>query len=277
MKQLSIIAAITVAIVAIVAMILWRSGLQAPDERAILPTARQAASLTPVEPTVAPTAAVPTPTAPSTIAARRMLPTDRDQPVRYVALGDSSVYGVGASSPEQNYVSRLAADLRAIYPRAQVTNLGVPGATAADVAGQQVERAVAARPDLITLSVGPNDITQGRGVEAYERDLDTILRRLTEETDAVIVVNLIPDLALAPRFSGAMKEQVGRQTARFNMAIERATRSRDVVVVDLYTSSQQEIPDHPEQLSADNYHPSDAGYARWAELFWHKLQARIPA
>lgn len=271
MKQLSIIAAITLAVVAAVGLILWWSGLQAPDEPLIVPTAG---------PTTAPPAtapAQPTLPAPPTLAAQRMLPIDRGQPVRYVALGDSSVYGVGASSPERNYVSRLAADLRSIYPRAQVTNMGVPGATAADVASRQVGQAVGAKPNLITLSVGPNDITQGRDVQAYERDLNTILRRLTQETDAVIVVNLIPDLALAPRFSGDMKERVGRQTATFNMAIGRAARSRDIVLVDLYTPSQHELPNHPEQLSADDYHPSDAGYARWAELIWHDLQARIPA
>jgi acyl-CoA thioesterase-1 len=282
MKQLSIIGVITTAIVAIVAAILWWSGLQVPDERTIPPTSTPTPQVL-ARPTIAPTPAMATvvpataePLASPTPVAQRMLPGDRGQALEYVALGDSSVYGVGASSPERNYVSQLAAHLRSVYPQTHVINLGVPGATAADVASRQLKQAVAAKPNLITLSVGPNDITQGKDVEAYERNLNSMLRTLTEQTDAVIVVNLIPDLALAPRFSGALKEQVGRQTVRFNTAIERATRGRDLVVVDLYTPSQQEIPQHPEQLSADNYHPSDAGYARWAELIWQGLEVRIP-
>ena len=159
--------------------------------------------------TVVPTTAEPL--ALPTLVAQRMLPADRDQALEYAALGDSSVYGVGASNPERNYVSQLAAHLRMVYPQTHVTNLGAPGATAADVASRQLKQAVAAKPNLITLSVGPNDITQGNDVEAYERSLNSMLRTLTEETEAVIVVNLIPDLALAPRFSEAMKEQAGRQ------------------------------------------------------------------
>ncbi len=47
--------------------------------------------------------------------AARLLPRDRQQPLHYVALGDSTVYGVGASSPEYTYVGRLHARLWEIY------------------------------------------------------------------------------------------------------------------------------------------------------------------
>src|SRR5215208_3927178 len=188
MKELSIIGTITAVIVALVAVILWLSGLQAPDQRTILPTAEPAALPAPAErtpvpapiaATVVPRAAEPTTALPAPVA-QRMLPADRGLTLEYVALGDSSVYGVGASSPERNYVNQLAIHLRSAYPQTEVTNLGVPGATAADVAEEQLTQAVAANPNLITLSVGPNDITQGRDVEAYERDINTILRTLTE-------------------------------------------------------------------------------------------------
>ncbi len=51
----------------------------------------------------------------------------------YVALGDSTVEGVGATSPDRNYVALLYERLRAVYPRARVVNLGAGGATAAGV------------------------------------------------------------------------------------------------------------------------------------------------
>jgi lysophospholipase L1-like esterase len=104
----------------------------------------------------------------------RMLPRDRDVAVLYVALGDSTVAGLGASSPQTNYVSRLYARLREVYPRAQVTNLGVSGATSADVVRDQLPRTVALQPHLVTLSIGPNDITQGKDVEQYERNVEMI-------------------------------------------------------------------------------------------------------
>ena len=33
----------------------------------------------------------------------------------------------------------------------------------------------------------------------------------------------------------------------------------------------------PDLLWSDGYHPSDAGYARWAELLWEGVEARITA
>jgi len=66
-------------------------------------------------------------------AAARMLPADRDAAIMYVALGDSTVEGVGASRPELNYVSRLHARLHEVYRHARVENLGVGGATSVDV------------------------------------------------------------------------------------------------------------------------------------------------
>jgi hypothetical protein len=43
---------------------------------------------------------------------QRMLPVDAGAEVMYVALGDSTVEGIGASAPSRNYVSRIHARLR---------------------------------------------------------------------------------------------------------------------------------------------------------------------
>jgi lysophospholipase L1-like esterase len=45
--------------------------------------------------------------------------------------------------------------------------------------------------------------------------------------------------------------------------------------VDLYSASRQEVPRRPELIGADGYHPSDEGYARWAELMWAAIEGRI--
>ena len=65
----------------------------------------------------------------------RVLPPRGTSGVVYVALGDSTVEGIGASSPDRNYPSRIAARLREIYPDATLHNLGVAGAVASDVVG----------------------------------------------------------------------------------------------------------------------------------------------
>ena len=206
----------------------------------------------------------------------RTLPADRRAAVQYVALGDSTVEGVGATSTDFNYVSRLYGRLRTVYPTARVDNLGAGGATSADVLRRQLDRAIELRPHLVTLSIGPNDITTRVPVAAYERNLDTILGRLRTETTAVTVVNLIPDLVVTPRFRAHReRDALGRQTVLFNEALERRSRAHGAELVDLYAASRREVPVRPELIGADGYHPSDVGYARWAELVWVGIQARI--
>lgn len=197
-------------------------------------------------------------------------------PVMYVALGDSTVYGVGAGSQASNYVSRLYERLRSLYPHARLANLGVGGATAADVLDGQLRRAVALRPDLVTLSIGPNDITRQRDVGQYERDIEKILQTLERETTAVVVLNLIPDLTVTPQFRGTERAAIlGRRVVLFNEVLSRQARLYGAEVVDLYGPSQQEVPRHPGLIGADGYHPSDEGYARWAELMWQGIEARM--
>ena len=155
----------------------------------------------------------------------RRLPADATASLRYVALGDSTVEGVGATSAATTYVGQLHRRLQVLYPGARVDNLGVGDATSADVLERQLERAVARAPQLVTLSIGPNDITTHVPVARYERNVAAIFARLTRATSAVVVANLLPDLAVTPRFRAhEAKPVVARLTVEFNEAL-RARRA----------------------------------------------------
>ena len=194
----------------------------------------------------------------------------------YVALGDSTVEGVGATAPARNYVSRLHERLRGVFPGATLLNLGDGGATASGVRLRQLPLALEHRPQLVTLSVGPNDITGRRSLADDARDVEAILGALGTGTGAVVVVSLIPDLGVTPRFRGTDVEATVRdRVLAFNDVLGRQARSHGAEVVDLYGPSRAEVPRRPELIAADRYHPSDAGYARWAELMWTGIQARI--
>ena len=209
-------------------------------------------------------------------AALRRLPADPSAAFLYVALGDSTVDGEGASAPDRHYVGRLYERLRTVYPTARLVNLGVGGATAAGVLRWQLPQALELRPDLVTLSIGPNDITGERSLWAYARDIDGILGALTRGTTAVVVVNLIPDLTVTPRFKGKEIEPlVHKRVVAFNEILASRAHAYGAEVVDLYGASRQEVPGRPELIAADGYHPSDEGYARWAELMWAAIERRI--
>jgi lysophospholipase L1-like esterase len=81
---------------------------------------------------------------------------------------------------------------------------------------------------------------------------------------------------VTPRFRvSPERDQVGRAAAAFNESLRRVGRKHGAEIIDLYGPSRDEVPRRPELLARDGYHPSDVGYARWAELMWPGVEARI--
>jgi lysophospholipase L1-like esterase len=205
----------------------------------------------------------------------RSLPSDRRTPLVYVALGDSTVYGLGASSSNTHYVARLYRHLVAEYPLARLANRGACLATTADVLAHQVPEAIMDRPHLVTLSVGPNDLRQGRAPQDFARRTEVILERLQRDTDAAVILNALPDLALCPRFREPERSMVAALTRHYNHALQHVADDFGIELVDL--GIQDRIDGEPQRFfSEDGYHPSDAGYAAWAGAMWEAVWARVP-
>lgn len=205
----------------------------------------------------------------------RSLPDDRRTALKYVAIGDSTVYGLGATAPSQNYVMRLLGYLRVEYPLAMLINRGECMATASDVLAHQVPDAILDRPDLVTLSVGPNDLRQGRSPQEFAHRVEVILERLDRETEAAVIVNRLPDMAFCPRFREPERSLVAAMTRHYNHALQHVTDSFGIELVDIG------LADYPEAFRArlfseDGYHPSDDGYAAWATALWAALRGKIP-
>src|SRR6185295_5945644 len=103
-------------------------------------------------------------------------------PIVYVALGDSTGFGVGAR--EGGYVKRLFDRLNERRPGSTVHNLCVSGATTEDVIRGQLQQAVALNPDFVTVGIGINDVGHGFTVEQFAKNYEEILSTLKEKTHA---------------------------------------------------------------------------------------------
>lgn len=194
--------------------------------------------------------------------------------VIYTALGDSTGVGVGAKQGG-GYVARLFERIKREQPQARLTNLCVSGATTEDVLRGQVNPALNSRPTLVTLGIGINDIGHGLSAETFARNYEEIIKRLTEETGARIVVTNIPDISFAPVVPAAARDEIRSRVTLFNEKIHAIAERYELVVVDIYTETHRIIPTHPEFFSEDGFHPSDAGYEYWAKTMWPTLKAAI--
>jgi acyl-CoA thioesterase I len=194
-------------------------------------------------------------------------------PIVYVALGDSTGSGVGAS--EGGYVARLFKRLVERRRESRLSNLCVSGATTADVLRDQLEKGVALNPDLVTVGIGINDIGHGLTLDQFSANYEKILITLKEKTHAEIVVSNLPDVSSAPRIPGPMRNEYQQQIAQFSRRLEEIAARHGVTVFDIYTITKQELASHPEYFSADGFHPSDAGYELWATRMWPTLAQAI--
>ena len=113
------------------------------------------------------------------------------QPLTIVAIGSSSTFGSGASSPAMSYPSRLAVELRALLPRTSITviNRGVNGETAREMLARFDRDVFAAHPDLVLWQVGSNAVLLGRPIAPTGLLIDEGVRRLKAAGSDVVLID----------------------------------------------------------------------------------------
>jgi lysophospholipase L1-like esterase len=198
---------------------------------------------------------------------------------RYAALGDSTSVGVGAGE-DGGFPVRVARRIKEGGVSVGLLNLGLSGATSADVLAEQVDLVVARPPELISLGIGTNDLWRMVPVAAFETNIERIADRL-ERTGAPVLVSNLIDLMLAP--AGKMVEQLlgispralGERLATMNARLAGLARRPRFTLVDLFGFSERELPAHPEYFSSDGFHPSALGYDRWADLVFRAAEPHV--
>lgn len=196
-------------------------------------------------------------------------------PFIYVALGDSTVEGVGASAPHRSYTGILHAAIKEKKKMVTYHNLGIKGATVSDVIRDQLQKAIVLQPDLITISIGANDIRARKRAKTFEKELTSLIKELQTNTNAYIVINTIPDLSLTPAIPRYLKKYCKYMAIRFNNKIKKVSDDLAISFVDLFYYSRSVLIQFPEAIAGDGFHPSDFGYAIWANTMIPQIDKAI--
>ena len=112
------------------------------------------------------------------------------RPLRVVALGSSSTFGVGASAPDRTYPARLQQLLRDRFPteRIEVINRGKGGETVADNLARLDRDVLTLSPDLVIWQVGTNDALLSVSLDTVRAGLQAGITRLRAAgTDVVLL------------------------------------------------------------------------------------------
>ncbi len=194
------------------------------------------------------------------------------KPFVYVALGDSTAEGVGASMPERSYTRLVYRRLCRQYRNVHYYNFGRDSAKSRDVLDNQTLDAIGCNPDLITLSIGANDIRFGVTIRTFTRQLKKLLQRLQDKTYASIIIATIPDFSMVPRVPVILKIPSSIAIARYNKVIKQTAMELNITYADVFPQNAEYFRLHPETVAKDGFHPSDFGYAVWANALLLDMQ-----
>jgi lysophospholipase L1-like esterase len=176
---------------------------------------------------------------------------------RYVALGDSFTEGVGdpdASRPNglRGWADRVAEVLAAGSDDFGYANLAIRGRTLRRILAEQIEPAIALRPDLVTIYAGGNDLIRPRcDVDALGELYDDAIAKLAATGATVGVFT-----AFDPGGGGPFARLRGRFAIYIERVREIAERHGAVVL-----DSWRMRPEHPELMwSEDRLHLGSLGH-----------------
>ena len=112
-------------------------------------------------------------------------------PIKLVALGSSSTYGTGASTPAASYPSRLAEELVRLFPghKFTVLNRGVGGEDVSNMLTRLDTAVIREKPDLVLWQVGTNSVLQDKAVQPQASLLREGLARLKATGADVVLID----------------------------------------------------------------------------------------
>ena len=179
---------------------------------------------------------------------------------RYVAIGDSSTEGLDdpdGAGGYRGWANRLAEQIAAAQGSLLYANLGVRGRRTRQILEQQLEAALAMRPDLVTVFAGTNDAVARRfDIEAVTADMATIQRALIE-AGATVLTFTLPDLGPVMPLARPLAPRV----RALNQALRAVAAESGAILVDFAAHA---TASDPRLWSDDRLHANAAGHARMA-------------
>lgn len=195
---------------------------------------------------------------------------------RLLAFGDSLTAGEVAPplpsvrpvlNPAAAYPARLLARLEQRYPGQTfyVVNAGRPGEQAVEGVARLPAELQAARPEVLLLMEGSNDLFFYRQ-DAAARAIPA-LERMTEQARRSGVAVLLA--TIPPQRPGGLRDQVARLIPGFNDEVRALARRQQVPLVEVFQELQKDLS----LIGDDDLHPTERGYDVMAGVFFETLKA----
>lgn len=196
----------------------------------------------------------------------------RGDPLRFLAIGDSIIAGVGARRVERSTVVHVARFMSGRLAREINWHAsGMIGAGARRVRRDAVPQLPVQPFDVILVSVGVNDVLKLERSARYRRHLLKLVHDLRRHSPhAVIGLLGLPPLDEFPKLRRPLRWIVGLRIRRFDaVAREAIARVPNAMHIPVRFSPR------PDMFSDDGLHPSETSQRRLAKIIAGALTPQL--
>lgn len=187
---------------------------------------------------------------------------------RYVAIGDSTSEGLDDPDGRGGYrgwANRFAEHVAAHQGDLLYANLAVRGRRVREIREQQLERAVAMRPDLSTVVGGVNDLLRPRfDADGVHRDVEAMQRAIVS-LGATVLTFTLPSMAHVMPATKRLEPRV----RALNDALRAASAASGAILVDL--AAHEDVGSDPRMWSVDRLHANSLGHTLIAQALSHAI------
>ena len=185
------------------------------------------------------------------------------EPIRLIAVGESTVAGIGAATHETALTGQLALALSR-HSQRSVNWLVVArsGINARKSLTELVPKLAGRRADVVLIALGVNDSIEFHTARRWRADVERLIESVRSEVgDALVLLAGVPPLAYFPALPQPLSFVLGARSASLGQAsIGIAERMKRVVHVPFQIEKERSV----ELFCADGFHPSELGYKLWA-------------
>ena len=184
------------------------------------------------------------------------------KPIRLLAIGESTVCGVGLASGDESVAATTARALTRLTGRPTRWRAeGLSGATVRDASKVLLPRIEPEPADLLVVAFGVNDATAYRSPATFAEELaELIIAVRSRVGDAAVVVGGVAPLDCFPALPWPLRSVLGWRSAALQAAADRLNGRLPRLVVERFT-----IPFEPALFASDGFHPNRRAHAMWGD------------
>ncbi|MGH9872204.1 MAG: SGNH/GDSL hydrolase family protein [Pyrinomonadaceae bacterium] len=184
-------------------------------------------------------------------------------PLRLIALGESTVAGIGARTHETGLAGQLAQYIsRRTHRKVEWTVVARSGINARKGRAELVPKLAGRQADVVMIALGVNDAIELHTARRWASDIEELIKDVRAKVgDALVLLSGVPPLDYFPALPQPLSFVLGARSAALGHAShEMAQRLKRVVYVPFKIERQR----CNELFCADGFHPSELGYSEWA-------------